>query len=352
MKKKIGILTFPTVTNHGGYLQAFATYNILKEKGYEVSVINYRNKKHLLNEYKALFIKKNFFITLTNIKRFFKFRSAQKRFLMDDLTTEIKKINTDKFDIVIVGADIVWNYDTPFVGKDPIYFGKGLENKFLISYASSMGNSDKDKPIPEYVKNGVKNFSCISVRDQNSIDILEVINQKGTITLDPCLIYDYSKFEIKPNIKQKYILVYAFEFTDKDILEIKTFAKNKSLKIISIGFNTKHSWCDENLMVLDPLEFLGYYRSASYVFTSTFHGTLFAIKYKKKFALRMNFTIERKVNTILEELKLTDQVIENSVNECWENDIDYSYVDKKMSKKINHSRKFLFDSIDNFRTNE
>ena len=59
MKKKIGLLTFPTVTNHGGYLQAFATFNLLKENGYEVSVINYRNKRHLFNEFKALFIKKN-----------------------------------------------------------------------------------------------------------------------------------------------------------------------------------------------------------------------------------------------------------------------------------------------------
>lgn len=352
MRKKIGLLTFPTVTNHGGYLQAFATFNLLKERGYEVSVINYRNKSHLFNEYRALFIKKNIKYSFINLKRFYKFRSAQKRFLMDNMTTEIKKINTDKFDIVIVGADIVWNYDTPFVGKDPIYFGKGLEDKFLISYAASMGNSDKNKPIPEYVTNGVKNFSCISVRDQNSINILDVMNQKGVITLDPCLIYDYSKFEIKPNITQEYILVYAFEYTDEDILEIKTFAKNKSLKIISIGFNTIHNWCDENIMVLDPLEFLGYYRYASYVFTSTFHGTLFAIKYKKNFALRMNFTIERKVNTILEELKLTNQVIDKSLKECWENNIDYTYVDTKMVEKIKHSQKFLFDSIEKFNNHD
>ena len=38
---KIGLLTFPTVTNHGGYLQAFATYNLLKENGYDVEIINY-----------------------------------------------------------------------------------------------------------------------------------------------------------------------------------------------------------------------------------------------------------------------------------------------------------------------
>ena len=105
-------------------------------------------------------------------------------------------------------------------------------------------------------------------------------------------------------------------------------------------------------MVLDPLEVLGYYRNASYVFTSTFHGALFAIKYKKNFALRMNFTIERKVNTILEELKLTNQVIDKSLKECWENNIDYAYVDTKLVEKIKHSQKFLFDSIEKFNNHD
>ena len=82
MKRRIGLLTFPTVTNHGGYLQAFATYNLLIENGYDVTVINYRNRRHLLNEYKALFIKKKVHYSYINIKRFFKFRSAQKIFLL------------------------------------------------------------------------------------------------------------------------------------------------------------------------------------------------------------------------------------------------------------------------------
>lgn len=345
MRKKIGILTFPTVVNHGAYLQVFALYNVLKSEGHEVTIINYRNSQHLKNEYKALFFKKDVRNIVINIKRFFKFKDAQKRLLMSKMVTDVDKLNTNQYDIVIVGADIVWNYATPFVGRDSIYFGKGLENKFMISYAASMGNSDQNKPIPEYVKEGVKNFPCISVRDQNSINILNKLGVQGTITLDPCLIYDYSDFEILPKTNENYILVYAFEFTENDVREIVEFAKKNVLKIISIGFNVKHNWCDENIMVLDPLEFLGCYKNAAYVFTSTFHGTLFAIKYRKQFAVRMNFTIERKVNTTLSELKLTKQVINSSVEECWKNKIDYSYSDEKMNEKIKHSLKFLFDSV-------
>ena len=129
----------------------------------------------------------------------------------------------------------------------------------------------------------------------------------------------------------------------------RNFAQKKSLKIISIGFNIKYNWCDENLMVLDPLEFLGYYKNASYVFTSTFHGTLFAIKYKRNFALRMNFTIERKVRSILKELQLTDQIINESLIKCWNSKINYLHVENIMNEKIDYSRKFLFDSINKFK---
>ena len=346
MKKKIGLLTFPTVTNHGGYLQTFATYNLLKESSYDVTVINYRNKSHLAHEYRALFIKKDIRCAYINFKRFLMFRSAQKRFLLGSMTTNIKNLDTSKFDIVIVGADIVWNYSTPFLGRDPVYFGKGLEDKFLISYAASMGNSEPSKSIPKYVTGGLKNFSFISARDQNTIDILDVVNQKGTITLDPCLIYDYSAHEIIPKIKRNYILIYAFEFTDNDILELKAFAKKRKLEIISIGFNSKYSWCDKNIMVLDPLEFLGYYKNASRVFTSTFHGVLFAIKYEKIFAVRINPTIEKKVNTILDGFKLTGQIIGESLTWCLENEIDYLHVAIKMKDEVEKSRKFLFDAID------
>lgn len=351
MTKKIGLLTFPTVTNHGGYLQAFATYNFLMENGYKVKVINYRNRKHLLNEYKALFVKKNILHAFINVRRFVKFRKAQRRFAMDKMVTRVERLHSDDYDIVVVGADIVWNYETPFVGRDSIYFGNGLSNKFLIAYSASMGNSNPKNPIPNYVKKGLTKFSSISVRDQNTKDIVESLNNNAKLTLDPCLIYDYSKYEILPKINHKYILVYAFDFTDKDIIDLKQFAYNNHLKIISIGFNVIHEWCDINIMVIDPLEFLGYYKQASYVFTSTFHGTLFAIKYNKTFALRMNFTIERKVNTILEKLGLQNQVIKDNLANCLKNEIDFVKVNKILNQEVEKSREFLINSIEKYDSN-
>ncbi|WP_156860527.1 hypothetical protein [Francisella hispaniensis] len=50
---RIGILTFHEGINHGGFFQAYSTYSYLKEKSYDVEIINYKNKIHWFLEYKA-----------------------------------------------------------------------------------------------------------------------------------------------------------------------------------------------------------------------------------------------------------------------------------------------------------
>ena len=47
MVKKIGILSFANVINHGAYLQVYALKNFLSNHGSIVEVINYRNKTHI-----------------------------------------------------------------------------------------------------------------------------------------------------------------------------------------------------------------------------------------------------------------------------------------------------------------
>lgn len=54
--KKIGILTFHDGPNHGAFLQAFALMKFIEKQGYDVEVINYKNKQHIwFEEVKPLF---------------------------------------------------------------------------------------------------------------------------------------------------------------------------------------------------------------------------------------------------------------------------------------------------------
>ena len=45
MKKKIAIITFHAVSNHGSVLQTFATKKKLESKGLEVEIINFKKEE-------------------------------------------------------------------------------------------------------------------------------------------------------------------------------------------------------------------------------------------------------------------------------------------------------------------
>ena len=98
-------------------------------------------------------------------------------------------------------------------------------------------------------------------------------------------------------------------------------------------------------MVLDPLDFLVYYKNASYVYTSTFHGVLFSINFDKNFAFRNNDTVAPKVETILQELKLENQVIDGSISQCFEATINYDIVKSKLKPLRDASNNYLLDAL-------
>jgi hypothetical protein len=350
--KKVGLLSFPTAVNHGAYLQIFALKKQCEEFGAEVTILNYRNKTHYINELRSLFFKRKLSVLWVNFQRFMKFRKAQKRFEMSNITFDSNNLKTEKYDIVSVGADIVWNYGTSFLGHDPIYFGKGVNSKRMISYAPSMGDSNIHE-LPDYVKGNISSLSHVSARDENTKNIVETMLESCPLVLDPTLIIDWKEHEIDTfNYSFDYILIYAFTYTESDKSAILKLAKDNGMKIVSICFNEKLSWCDENIMVIDPLEFLSVYSKAKFIFTSTFHGLLFSLKYKKQFVLRDNKTVHNKIITIINRLDLHERVIngdesKDQVYDIFCNQIDYTKVDEKLDSLIRNSKRYLKNAIEN-----
>ena len=145
---KIGILTFNWAINYGAVLQMFAQYKYLKDKNYDVYIINY-SPDELENLYtlkifskpvKAKKIARKIIENVYKRKQYYKFYN-----FIDQEMVSTKKIKNrkelkdtiNKFDIVIVGSDQVWNYDIT-KGYLQDYLLTDIDcNK--ISYAASLG---------------------------------------------------------------------------------------------------------------------------------------------------------------------------------------------------------------------
>ena len=87
-----------------------------------------------------------------------------------------------------------------------------------------------------------------------------------------------------------------------------------------------------------PEKFVGYFQNASFIVTSSFHGTAFAISYQKPFYSIM------KGNTLLTDLDLQERFINKESNPKY-SEIDYSIVTQKWRTMQNKSRDFLKQSI-------
>jgi len=341
---KIGILTFHEGINHGGYFQAYGTFSFLKSRGYDVEIINYKNSQHFRNEYVTFLVTKDVVLLYKNIVKIFKFRKAHKKFKRTKFTTNCKKINTSVYDVIIVGSDIVWNYEWDFLGNDHIYFGECLESKKIISYAPSCGAVDLNNEVPKFVTQGLRKFKHISVRDENTFKMVKkAIDVQSKIVLDPTFIYDFSE-NVDISEECPFILIYAYTLKDDEIKSVIDYAKKHNLKLISIGYS--NSWCDKNVIDIGPFEWLAYFKNATYILTSTFHGTIFSIKFEKKFAISNNDGIRTKIKTILKLIELDNRIIKDTnLHEIFDSNINYNAINKKLDVLIDDSRKYLINAI-------
>ena len=354
-KRKIGILTFHNGINHGGFFQAFFLQSFLVSLGHNVKIINYKNSTHWRNEYKSFLITKSPVQLLKNIIKILNFRKNQ-----GNLNLYPKKLTTNRntlvnissqFDIIVVGSDVIWDFEFSFTGQDSVYFGDGLQPKLkLISYAASMGRSKS--PLPAILSKNLKYFSNVSVRDENTKNyITPLIRTEVTKVLDPTLLMPVSQLTLMsdrlPTEKRKgknYVLVYAFMLPKSWRHAVESFAASKGLQILVVGYPQKIS--GRNLTHIGPYNWLKCFKQADYVITSTFHGTIFSIINEKKFLTIPNAPIENKVVPLLQDLYLTERYCRTGFSaSTLATEIDWITVNANLDTLRSASHKYLVNAL-------
>ena len=279
---KINIVTFFWSKNLGALIQAFSLKNFIeREFNTEVKFNNYSPNNLIVRERMSQFNSKNLKIIHQVILKKIKLFNWKKKVLKCENPSQ--KIQEYKDDLYIYGSDEIWNYQNPFFGFDPFFFGKNNIKK-KISYATSIGSVNylKDQKI-ELVKDYLKNFENISVRDSVTQSFVEsCIGNKPEIVLDPCFLINLEEILQKKNNydfnKKKYILIYGDYFNDEQVKSIKKISKKNNWIIISLSFY--NSWADRNIISVDPLDLINFIINSNLVITSMFHGVMLSYKYK------------------------------------------------------------------------
>lgn len=329
---KIEILTYHRAHNYGAVLQCYALKSYLNSLGHSTIVVDYKPSYFhygLFVWYKWLSI--NPFKMIKKIKKqCHTFHISKKRyeafdhFINDYIAPQ--KVNLNKehndIDIFVFGSDQIWRKNGE--SFDPIFWGDFCAAKHakLISYAASMGRSSLSDAEQYQVSSWLKNFSLILVRENSLKDLLAPLTKmKVEVVVDPTLLLSqqqWDKIAVKPKHKRPYVLVYQVIEHPSALAIAKEAAKELGADIIEIASKVK-SIKNEHQMIFDasPCEFLGWISSASFVVTTSFHGTAFSIIYRRPFlSIKQHKSSDLRISSILENFNLLDRFVDSN-NWTW-----------------------------------
>ena len=341
---QVGILTFHDGINYGAFFQVYALQSFLLQHGFDCQVINYKSIGFTKREYKVFLKPRRPIYSMRNIRKIIRFRKAQKKLCLTKRIFKQKKLSKLTFDRIIIGSDEVWNFKSRSIGYDLTYFSQGLKADHIISYAASFGSINADDAIPFELKECLNRIDCISVRDENSANIMRALSKKRIqIVLDPVFLIDLSAEAITAP-EEGFILVYG-AFTKQMIHHIIEYARLVGKKIVSVCYN--FPWCDINLDTLGPFQWLGYFASCDCVITTMFHGMICSILNRKQFCMFSTPYRKNKVGNLLSDLELSNRMIagDRSVKDVFAEQIDYTKVNTRIEAKRCQSEKFLLDAL-------
>lgn len=369
--KKIGIITMHRIRNYGSVLQAYALQRVIEKLGYDCFLIDYvfpnafHNVKYggkwtLSKIYRAVLNRVGMKLFYQNNKQNIRFRDFQTtRFHLTKLYANHTDLyeNPPEFDLYVTGSDQVWN--PKHMKGDSSFFCDFIKNGAnRISYASSFSSKHLDEQYKNLYASFLNKYSAIGVREKSSIKIVREIAQKDAVWVcDPTLLLkreDYVKLATLSQIKlvQPYILVYVlgYNFNPHPMVDIlvENEAKLRKLQIVYLQCNNLEGVLKKGMMVSSagPYEFLWLFEHASFVITSSFHGTIFSLLFEKQF-FSVSSKEDDRIASLLDKVHLSDRLVSNVSEISDKKDINYAVVSKNVDHFRSQSFDFLKESIDN-----
>lgn len=347
---KVGILTIFAVPNYGAMLQAHGLSSYLRSEGIDAEVINYRQPD--LEEYFRFKWKfppaVNHWRRLRNCSRFVEDtipKGSQVTRSLDEFHQQISK-----YDAFITGSDQVW-FTGPVQFYDRMFFlDFPALGKRKISYAASAGGNVNFGEFENKVCAALEGFDHLGVRDAHTESLIRPLTQKQIFrTVDPVLLYGFDELlSEKPPVDEPYILVFG-DFRGELSRVIRDVREATGIRrVISLQYPCPEA--TSRLGTAGPVEWINYFKHASFVVTSYFHGTVAAVKFERPFVTVPTPGRRHKVATLLEPLGLRQRCFLDAAElgklpEIAREVLDWKTVNGKLDPMITASKKFLRNAL-------
>ena len=335
-------VTFHHTCNYGATLQTYALHHTIKSLGHDNVVFEYpeakrKSKPFFKNPYVFIrtqfqrisyLLRKDKIDTRVRLFKEFHAENIQKTRVymdMDDLRN-----NTPKVDCLITGSDQVWNMNSLVKFKPAHFLDFGPNNLIRFSYAASIEKLNYTEQQKDYVAKAINSYRGVSLREMSARDYINSFTNANAIqVVDPVFLLnkqEWDSISTKGRIKEPYILCYQVS-SNPLMQKMANFLKRKTgCKIVSVCHGTlKWIKSDYSLFDVSPREFLGLYKNASFVLTTSFHGTALALVHERPFISLVRPDSRNRIVDLLKLLNLEKSCV-SSTEDFHVPEIDYANV--------------------------
>lgn len=354
---KIGILTYHRSQNYGALLQAIALRKVLADMGHEVTFIDYWPAYHRhmyalfsfpwMMSRKGLKGKMSYLKSCINNRVYRKKRRDNFEKFISEYIEPYTSSETEAYDIIFHGSDQIWRKQPEINTYNPVYFGRHqIRSNRKVSYAASMGILPERESDKLKFKDLLSNLDSISVRERDLLDLVVSLEYPDARQdIDPTLLLSsddwISMFDLKKHeTGEKYALYYKIK-DSFDVACLRRFAKSRGLKLKIIHSKATGKNTDYQVTTAGPKQFMDLIYNANFVFTSSFHGLAFALRFHKPFLASFSNNGGRAAS-LLSNLGLSDRLLEPR-SEIMNNidSINYMEVDSILEQMSFESKGFL-----------
>lgn len=378
--KKVAILTkYYKNYNYGGMLQGYALHRTIENLGYDCDIISYdvwKNPnpvyKNILQQCKQYGFRSAFEKVLEKliskqgymIKGVVEERKLLFNHFMDETGANTKEYDDSNlselnnlYDYFVSGSDQVWN---PNAVRNLYLQGFVYDDSKKIAYAASIGRDRFSEHEAGVMIPYISSFSYLGIREKTGANLLKkYMNKNITTVLDPTMLLsheDWDEIASERIVDEPYALFYFFSDSYEIRSKVEAFCKNKGLKLVLIPyakqeFNYEDSKGDcIRLDKVGPKEFLSAIKNSDYVFTDSFHGSVFSIMFSKEFVVfernkKGHVSMNSRLYDLLDTYGLGDRLISDyKILDSLE-DIDYVSVNKILEDKKKESIIFLKNAL-------
>lgn len=384
--KKLGICVCYQHRNYGSQLQSYATTVELKKRGIDFEIIRYKKKitpalllKSLPRLFNPVFINDRVLVRYQKkLKLLMHPQLKQNNNIRNSCLAKFSKEHFTSLSPMYYGYDELCKaaekYDAVMVGSDQLWAPSGITSNFYnlmfapdektkISYAASFGVSQIEKKYHKLYNQFLSRMDFISVRENSGKKLVESLSDKSAeVVVDPVLLLDKEDWDREIPDKRLYDEPYIFAYFLGKSPEYRNavtkFARKKGLKIVTSHHMDSYNKADENFgdyapFDVGPAEFINLIRNAEYVFTDSFHGSVFSMLYKKKFLVFNRYSDKSissknsRIDSFCRNYGLSERRFDGNIDAV-DNEIDFDTVHKKVENHRAESRAFLDRSLRDF----